>query len=46
MAFTAQGDCGWSKYDVARRRAMHFDKVSRVVDDPLARELAVWQGMR
>jgi carboxylesterase type B len=37
---------GWPRYDVARRRAMHFDTESRVVDNPLARELAVWQGFR
>ena len=46
VAFAAQGDCGWPRYDVARRRAMHFDKESRVVDNLLARELAVWQGVR
>jgi carboxylesterase 2/para-nitrobenzyl esterase len=46
VAFAAQGDCGWPRYDVARRRAMHFDTESRVVDNPLARELAVWQGLR
>jgi carboxylesterase 2/para-nitrobenzyl esterase len=46
VAFAAQGDCGWPKYDVARRRTMHFDTESRVVDNPLARELALWQGIR
>jgi len=46
VAFGAQGDCGWPRYDVARRRTMHFVTEFRVVDNPLARELAVWQGIR
>ena len=46
VAFAAQGDCGWSRYDAVRRRAMHFDTESWVVDDLLGRELAVWQGIR
>ena len=46
VAFAASGDCGWPRYDAARRRTMRFDTQSRVVDDPLARELAVWQGVR
>jgi carboxylesterase 2/para-nitrobenzyl esterase len=46
VAFAAHGDCGWPRYDVARRRAMHFDTESVVVDNPLARELAVWHGVR
>jgi carboxylesterase 2/para-nitrobenzyl esterase len=46
VAFAAQGDCGWPRYDLARRRAMHFDTESQVVDNPLARELAVWHGVR
>jgi para-nitrobenzyl esterase len=46
VAFAASGDCGWPRYDAARRRTMHFDTQSRVVDNPLARKLAVWQGVR
>ena len=46
VAFGAQGDCGWPRYDAARRRTMHFVTEFRVVDNPLARELAVWQGIR
>jgi carboxylesterase type B len=46
VAFAAQGDCGWPRYDAVRRRAMHFGTESRVVDNSLGRELAVWQGIR
>ena len=46
VAFAAQGDCGWPRYDAAQRRTMRFDTQSRVVDDPLARELALWRGAR
>jgi carboxylesterase 2/para-nitrobenzyl esterase len=46
VAFAAQGDRGWPRYDAARRRAMHFDTESGVVDNPLARALAVWLGVR
>jgi carboxylesterase type B len=46
VAFAAHGDCGWPRYDARRRRAMHFDTESSVVDNPLARALAVWQGVR
>ena len=34
------------RYDVARRRMMRFDMDSRVVDNPLGRELALWTGLR
>ncbi len=46
VAFAAAGDCGWPRYDLARRRTMRFDTESRVVDNPLARELALWKGAR
>jgi para-nitrobenzyl esterase len=46
VAFATQGDCGWPRYTIAGRRTMHFDMEPRVADNPLARELAVWQGVR
>jgi carboxylesterase type B len=46
VAFATKGDCGWPGYDAARRQTMHFDVESRVMDNPLACELAVWQGVR
>jgi len=46
VAFAGGGDCGWPRYDVARRRMMRFDMDSRVVDNPLGRELALWTGLR
>jgi para-nitrobenzyl esterase len=44
VAFAAVGDCGWPRYDLARRRTMRFDTESGVVDNPLARELSLWKG--
>ena len=46
VAFAATGDCGWPKYDPARRPTMHFDTASEVVDDPLASKLVLWKGVR
>jgi para-nitrobenzyl esterase len=46
VGFASTGDCGWLKYDVARRPTMHFDKALEVVDDPLALKLALWNGVR
>ena len=46
VAFAASGDCGWPKYDLARRPTMHFDTASQMVEDPLAVELALWKGVR
>jgi para-nitrobenzyl esterase len=46
VAFAAGGDCGWPKYDLARRRTMRFDTASGVVDNPLALELGLWKGVR
>jgi para-nitrobenzyl esterase len=46
VAFAVSGDCGWPRYDLARRQTMHFDSESRVVNNPLARELALWEGVR
>jgi len=44
VTFAAIGDCGWSKYDIARRPTMHFDTVSELINDPLAPNLARWEG--
>jgi para-nitrobenzyl esterase len=46
VAFAVGGDCGWPKYDPARRATMRFDTTSEVVNDPLALELALWKGVR
>jgi len=46
VAFAAGGDCGWPRYDLARRRTMRFDTDSRVVDNPLAREVSLWKGVQ
>jgi carboxylesterase 2/para-nitrobenzyl esterase len=46
VAFATDGDCRWPRYDLARRRTMHFDTDCRVVDNPLTRELALWKGAR
>ena len=46
VAFAAKGDCGWPKYDVVQRSTMRFDMTSEVVHDPLAVQLALWNGVR
>jgi carboxylesterase type B len=46
VAFAASGDCGWPKYNLARRPTMHFDTRSEVLDNPLAPQLALWNGVR
>ena len=46
IAFAADGHCGWPKYDPGRRATMRFDTTSRVVDNPLSLELALWKGVR
>lgn len=40
------GECGWPKYDCVRSSTLHFDTEPRVVDDPLAVELALRKGVR
>src|SRR6185295_8377990 len=42
IAFAVGGECGWPKYDLARRSTMHFDTTPTVVDNPLASKLALW----
>jgi carboxylesterase 2/para-nitrobenzyl esterase len=46
VAFATGGDPGWPRYDLQRRAAMRFDTTSTVVEDPLARERALWEGVR
>jgi para-nitrobenzyl esterase len=44
VAFAVSGDCGWPRYELARRQTMRFDLECRVVENPLARELALWNS--
>lgn len=46
VEFARSGDPGWPKYDLDRRATMHFDLASTVVDDPLAKKRALWEGVR
>ncbi len=46
VAFATSGDCGWPKYDPDRRSTMHFDTTSKVIDNPLALNLRLWNGVR
>ena len=46
VSFATTGDPGWPQFDLGRRATMHFDVVSEMVDDPLARERALWEGIR
>lgn len=46
VSFATRGDAGWPEYELGRRATMRFDTVSRVVDDPRARERALWEGVR
>lgn len=44
--FAASGDCDWPACDLDRRATMRFAQTSGVVDDPLATERALWEGVR
>ncbi len=46
VAFATNGECGWPKYDLARRATMRFDIPSEIVDDPRSAERALWEGVR
>ena len=46
VAFAANGDPGWPRYDLARRATMRFDTTSEVVDDPQSIERELWRGVR
>jgi para-nitrobenzyl esterase len=44
--FASKGEPGWPRYDLDRRAVMRFDLTSSVVEDPYARERALWAGVR
>jgi len=44
--FASRGDPGWARYDLDRRAVMRFDGHSETLDDPYARERALWAGVR
>jgi carboxylesterase type B len=46
VAFATSGDPGWPRYDRQRRATMRFDTAPAVVDDPLALERTLWEGLR
>ncbi len=46
IAFAANGDPGWPKYDRDRRATMRFDASSRIVENPRSWERQLWEGMR
>jgi len=46
VSFAATGDPGWPRYDLTRRATMRFDLAPEVVEDPLAAERALWEGVR
>ena len=46
VAFATRGVPGWPRYDLQRRATMRFGAVSGIVDDPLATERALWEGLR
>jgi carboxylesterase 2/para-nitrobenzyl esterase len=45
VAFATTGNPGWPKYDLNRRATMRFDVTTAVVDDPLAKQRTLWQGV-
>ncbi|KAF5646969.1 carboxylesterase 2 [Fusarium tjaetaba] len=44
VAFATTGDPEWPKYDASRRSTMHFDEVSRAVDNPLDKKIKLWDS--
>jgi para-nitrobenzyl esterase len=46
VRFAAEGDPGWPRYDLERRCVMRLGLEPAVVDDPYARERALWAGVR
>ena len=46
VAFAADGDPGWARYEHRSKSTMRFDLVSEVVDDPRSGERALWKGVR
>jgi para-nitrobenzyl esterase len=46
VAFAANGDPGWPRYDLGRRRVMRLDTRPSVMEDPYARQRTLWAGVR
>ncbi len=46
VTFAKTGNPGWPAYDLERRATMRFDTASSIVDDSLATERRVWEGVR
>lgn len=46
VAFAANGDPGWPRYDLVRRPVMRLDTTPSVMEDPYARERDLWKGIR
>ncbi|KAF5988804.1 carboxylesterase 2 [Fusarium bulbicola] len=46
VAFATTGDTEWPKYEASRRSTMHFDVESIAVDNPLDKELQLWDSIR
>jgi carboxylesterase type B len=46
VAFATTGDPGWPRYEHDRMTTMRFDVVPAVVEAPLARQSAIWNGVR
>jgi para-nitrobenzyl esterase len=44
--FASTGEPGWPRYDLDRRAVMRFNLTSSMVEDPYARERALWAGVR
>jgi para-nitrobenzyl esterase len=44
--FATKGEPGWPRYGLDRRATMRFNTTSSVIDDPYARERALWAGVR
>jgi para-nitrobenzyl esterase len=44
--FASTGEPGWPRYDLDRRAVMRFNLTSSLVEDPYARERALWAGVR
>ncbi len=46
VAFATHGDPGWPRYELGRRATMRLDVDPAVLEDPYARERALWAGVR
>ncbi|PNP85299.1 hypothetical protein FNYG_01358 [Fusarium nygamai] len=45
VAFATTGDPGWPRYDASQRPTMHFDEVSRAVDNPFDKRIKLWDSV-